>query len=65
MKMGFKSFFRDFKNWFRRIRKLPQEEALELKNPDIHRKLMQAYPEVPEWWVSTVTRAGIHGGSPC
>ncbi|KAL1411767.1 hypothetical protein Q8F55_002734 [Vanrija albida] len=50
LKLGYKGVKADFKNWWSRIRGRKAEEDTVNAGDDIHYRLMQAYPEVPEWW---------------
>jgi hypothetical protein len=51
IKLGFRGFWADIKDGWRQLRREPVEEQERIAfGDDIHYRLMQAYPEVPEWW---------------
>lgn len=53
--VGFKSMWHDTKRWFSSLRgKHVADEDKVHFGDDIHYRLMQAYPEVPEWWFTCV-----------
>lgn len=57
---GFKSMWRDTVRWIRKLRGKPVEEESRVHfGDDIHFRLMQAYPEVPEWWFTLVVLASM------
>jgi hypothetical protein len=53
--MGWGSLWKDFKRFVCRIRgqDVGEEDDVHFGD-DIHYRLMQAYPEVPEWWFTIV-----------
>lgn len=58
--VGFKSMWRDTVHWFSNLRgKHLEEEDKTHFGDDIHYRLMQAYPEVPEWWFTLVVLASM------
>lgn len=64
--VGFKSMWRDAKRFFARLRgkHVDDEEGVQFGD-DIHYRLMQAYPEVPEWWFMCVVIISMILGFVC
>lgn len=54
--------FKGLFTWLPRWRKQDgarEDKTAQSEELDIHRRLMQAYPEVPQWWYASITAVGV------
>jgi hypothetical protein len=55
LRLGISSFWNDFKRYYYKFRgKAFEGQDIDFGD-DVHYRLMQAYPEVPEWWFAIIT----------